>query len=670
MVFLYFIKDLPRPESFTEGIIAQSTKIYDRTGEIMLYEISGEEKRTLVPLGQIPLPLQQALIATEDKHFYEHVGFNFRSVVRALLVDLKLQKSAQGASTISQQLIRTYFLTRHKTLKRKTRELLLTLELERRYPKEKILEWYLNIIPFGSNLYGVEAASNAFFGKPVNEISTPEAAILVALVKAPSFYSPYGDNLTALLERKTFVLQNMVEDGFITEKEKQKFAVEEITLHRADTNFKAPHFVMFVKDYLETKYTLQYLQRAGLKVITTLDYALQEKAEKAVKEGVVNAAYAKTNNGALVALSPKTGELLAMVGSKDYFGTSTPKGCLPGKNCLFDPQVNVAISKRQPGSSFKPFVYALAFYNGFTPQTHVWDVNTEFNYNCPATGLAEKDRHGTPCYHPQNYDGLFKGQIDLKSALAQSRNLPAVKVLYLVGLKNALDFVKKFGITTLGEEKNYGLSLVLGGGEVKLLEMVLGYSVFANEGIKPQLNFIKEIKDQNGKIIEKMQLGGVKIIPQKIAREINDILADNSARAPMFGWNSSLFVGEEYAVAVKTGTTQEYRDAWTIGYTPNLVVGTWAGNNDNTSMTKASSSIAAPMWKNFMLAVLPMMERKKFTAPQQRKTGVAVLDGQFLGNHSILYYLNKNNPLDPGNSRNDSQFSNWEGAIQNWLNWH
>ncbi|PIP31400.1 hypothetical protein COX24_03800 [bacterium (Candidatus Gribaldobacteria) CG23_combo_of_CG06-09_8_20_14_all_37_87_8] len=670
LLFLYFIKDLPRPEKFDEGLIPQSTKIYDRTGEMLLYEIAGEEKRTVIKLSALPDYLPKALIATEDKSFYIHSGFDLKGIARALLYDLKLQKITQGASTISQQLIRSYFLTQNRTLKRKTRELLLTLELERRYSKEQIMEWYLNLIPLGGNLYGVETASQQFFNQPAASLSLAQAATLVALIQSPTRLSPYGQNIDDLLKRKDFVLDNMVKIDFLTKEECGIAKKEKLVFQEKENTFKAPHFVMFVKDYLETKYTKEYLQRAGLKVITTLDYSLQVKAERVIKEGVEASKYANTNNGALIALNPKTGELLAMVGSKDYFAQSLPLGCVSGKDCLFDPQVNTTLSLRQPGSAFKPFVYSLALSEGFTPQTYLWDAFTEFNYNCSGNGLQSKDRYNQDCYHPHNYDGLFIGQITLKNALAQSRNVPAVKVLYLAGLKNALEWVKKFGISTLKGEENYGLALVLGGGEVKLLEMTLGYSVFANDGVKSSLNFIQEIQDGDGRILEKMQVKRVKIMPQEIARQINDMLSDNVARAPMFGWNSPLFLGDNIQAAVKTGTTQEYKDAWTIGYTPTLVVGTWAGNNNNTSMTRASASIAAPLWKNFILQALDQIKTEPFIAPQKTYTGKSVLDGSFLGNHSLLYYLNKDNPTGSGTSQADSQFANWEAGVQNWLSWY
>jgi len=669
ILFLYFIKDLPRPEKFAEGIFPQSTKIYDRTGQALIYEISGEEKRTLISLEEVPVFVIQALVATEDKKFYKHQGVDFKGIARAILYDLKLQQPVQGASTISQQLIRSYFLSQHKTLKRKTRELILTLELERRYDKEQILEWYLNLVPFGSNIYGVQAASEAFFEKKASELSLAEACVLVALIKAPTRLSPYGENKEALLQRKDFVLDNMLEMDFLSKEEAQQAKQEELSFSEGTDTFPAPHFVIYVLDYLETKYGREYLERAGLEVITTLDLTLQERAERVVKEGVEAARYANAHNGALVALNPKTGEVLAMAGSRDYFGKSFPEDCVPGKDCLFDPQVNVAISLRQPGSSFKPFVYALSFYKGFTPQAHIWDVKTEFNYLCSPAADQERDKYNSKCYHPQNYDGTFKGQTSFKNALAQSRNVPSVKVLYLAGLTDTLDFAKKFGIQTFKDASHYGLALVLGGGEVKLLEMALGYSVFANDGVKNNLNVVKEIRGQKGKIIERMKTESLKVIPSETARQINDILSDNEARAPVFGWNSVLYL-KDYEAAVKTGTTQEYKDAWTIGYTPNLAVGVWVGNNDNTPTTRAGVYLAGPIWNRFMRETLNDLPKENFPKPKKTQTGNPILDGAFLGEHSILFYLNKDNPRIEGNSRNDPQAPNWDYAVQAWLNSH
>jgi len=667
-LFFYFIKDLPRPEKFTESTIFQSTKIYDRTGKILLYEIAGKEKRTIVSEKEIPDYLKFAVIVAEDKNFFKHKGFDLKGIVRAILYDLKVKKFAQGGSTISQQLIRNYFLSKQKTLKRKTRELILALELERKYPKEKILTWYLNLVPFGGNLYGVESASQTFFGKHTSELSLAESAILAALVKAPSYYSPYGPHLDELIARQRYILEKMQQYGYISEKEKLNALNEKIKFLPKRTTIYAPHFVMFVKEYLEKKYGKEFLTQKGLKVQTTLDFQLQKTAEEILKTQIEKEKKYNAFNAGLVALDPKTGEILAMVGSKDYFGNPFPKGCTPGKNCLFDPKVNVTLSLRQPGSAFKPLSYTTAFLKGLTPETIVWDVKTEFNPLCPPTADKKFDKYHQKCYHPQNYDGKFLGPIKLKSALAQSRNVPSVKVLYLAGVKDTIQLAEEFGITTLKNPEKYGLSLVLGGGEVKLLEMVRAFSVFANDGYKTPLNFIKKIEDSQGNILEEEKIEKIKIIPSQIAREINYILSDNKLRAPMFGENSLLKI-DGYEVAVKTGTTQEFRDAWTIGYTPSIVVGVWVGNNDNTPTTKPGVVLAAPIWHNFMKEFLKNHKKEVFKKPSKRVTNIPILDGILpKEKHCILYYIKKENPLSPPSDPfDDVQFFNWEKGVENYL---
>ena len=343
-----------------------------------------------------------------------------------------------------------------------------------------------------------------------------------------------------------------------------------------------------------------------------------------------------------------------MVGSKNWYGESEECG---EEGCKFDPKVNVSLSLRQPGSAIKPFIYASAFRKGFTPDSIVWDAKTEFDLNCSPNAEEEFGKYNAECYHPKNYTENFIGPINFRSALAQSRNLPAVKILYLAGLNNVLEFIQEFGINSLKEKERYGLSLVLGGGEVKLLEIVQAYSVFANDGIKNPLNFIKKIEDANGKIIEETKINPVRILSSQISKEINSILSDNEARAPMFGRYSHLNL-ENYEAAAKTGTTQNYRDAWLIGYTPSLVSGVWIGNNNNSSMIKKPAvSLAGPTWKRFMQSVLSYFPKEDFIKPEKRITNIPVLDGVLPGNHSILYYLNKDDP----------QYPFWEYGVQGWL---
>ncbi len=658
-LFIYFIKDLPRPEKFTEGTIPQSTKIYDRTGETLLYEISGEERRTVVPLSEVPDYLKEAVLTAEDANFYQHRGLDYKAIGRAVLYDLKLGKFIQGGSTISQQLIRSYFLTRKKTLERKTREIILTLELERRYPKDQILEWYLNLIPLGGNLYGMEAASQTFFQKHISDISLAEAVALASLIRAPSYLSPYGPHLDELLARKNYILERMEKEGYLTEEEKLAAKEEEIKFYPNITTIQAPHFAIYVKQYLEGKYGEDFLTRMGLKVYTTLDFDLQGIAEQAVEEGVAAVKAYNAYNGALVALNPKTGELLAMVGSKDWHGES--EECSE-QGCKFDPKTNAVLALRQPGSALKPLVYARALQKGFTANSIIWDTKTEFNVLCSPSATQTYGRYNSKCYHPKNYDEKFLGPINFRTALAQSRNVASVKVLYLAGKNEALDLIQEFGITTLRDKDRYGLSLVLGGGEVKLLEMVSAFGVFARDGVKTPVSFIKKIEDSEGNILEETKGSEIKIISSQVAREINDILSDNEARAPMFGWNSPLYL-RDYAVAAKTGTTQDYRDAWTVGYTPNLVAGVWVGNNNNLSMTKPGVTLAGPIWQKFMKESLKKFTREEFEAPEIVLTGKPILDGVLPGPHCILHYVNKNDPRGEDNSQDDLQYPNWEFFI-------
>lgn len=663
VIFVWFFKDLPRPERFAEGEITQSTKIYDREGKTVLYEIFGEEKRTIIPFSSIPEHTKQAFIATEDKHFYEHRGVDLKAIGRALLYDLQIKKPVQGASTISQQLIRNYFLTLDKTIKRKTREIILALEMERRYSKDQILNWYLNLVPFGSYLYGIETASWAFFDKPVSDISIAESAILAALVKSPSALWPYGKNKDKLMARKDYVLEQMKKEAYITQEQYEQAKAEETKFVPIFNAMKAPHFIEFVKSYLEKKYGNNYLERNGLKIITTLDLDLQEKAEQVIKEKKGVLEYYNAYNAALAAVDPKTGEILAMVGSVDYFGESFPEDCKPGIDCLFDPQVNVAISNRQPGSAFKPFAYSIALRKGFTPETLIWDTFTEFNTLCAANGLQTYDKYNAKCYHPKNYDDRYIGQISLKSALAQSRNLPSVKTLYLAGIKPTLDFAKTLGITTLTNEDRYGLALVLGGGEVKLLEMTSAYSTFAADGIRSPVNFIKKIEDADGNVLYRAKQNRLKVMSYQTARQINDMLSDNAARAPLFGWNSLLNI-QDYDVAVKTGTTQKYNDAWTIGYSPTIAVGVWVGNNNNESTTQPGVMLAGPIWNNFIKYALQKYPKENFIEPIQATTTKPILNGTSQGLHSILHFVNKDDPQGEGDSKDDPQYWHWENNIR------
>ena len=666
LIFIYYAKDLPRPEVFTERPFVLPTKIYDRTGETLLYQIYGEEKRTVISLDQVPDFLIKAVLIAEDANFYNHFGLDLKGIFRAILNNLKIGKPIYGGSTISQQLIRSSFLTLEKTPQRKVKEIILTLELERRYSKDQILEFYLNQVPFGSNAYGVEAASQTYFKKPAAQVSLEEAVLLTSLIRAPTYLSPYGENKDELLIRKNYILERMVKAGYLSQEEAEKAQQEPLEFAEIRHPIKAPHFVLYVKKYLEEKYSDYFLKEKGLKVYTTLDWELQEAAEKIVTEGVkANQGY-EAHNAALVAINPTTGQILAMVGSANWHATSSyPEGCSAlEQNCLFDPKVNVAVygQGRQPGSAFKPFAYAQAFKRGFTVDTILWDVKTEFNSNCTSTAVEEKDEYGLDCYHPQNYDDKHRGPVTFRQALAQSINLPSVKVLYLAGLQDTITLAQSLGITTLNQPQSfYGLSLVLGGGEVKLLDLVSSYGVFAARGLKVPPVSILKIEDAEGNIIEENKKTQKRVLEAKVADLINDILSDNEARAPMFGYWSPLYIPGQQ-VAAKTGTTQEYKDAWTVGYTSSIVAGVWAGNNNGAPVDeKPGVVLAGPMWNQFMKKALAKYPSEDFIPPEPleiEKTSLEEVNWE--DPHSILHYIEEKPDLNP-------QYQNWEASIEEWL---
>jgi len=522
-VFLYYAKDLPRPESFTERPFVEPTKIYDRTGETVLYTIYGEEKRDVVPLSLMPDHLIHAVISAEDSRFYSHFGVDFRGIARSFIQNIKKGSRAQGGSTISQQLIRSTFLSGEKTISRKIREVILAIELDRRYSKDEIIGFYLNQVPFGGNSYGVEAASQSFFNKNVSSLTVPESAILASLIKAPSRLSPYGPNKEDLIIRKNYVLDRMAYLGYISEEDLISFKEEEVFFSPTKELMKAPHFTLEIIDHLIQNYGEEYLKTSGLKVYTTIDWDLQKEAEKIIKERFEINKFFNSYNSSLVALDPDTGEILSMVGSVDYSKSSIPLGCVPGKNCLFEPYPNVSLRERQPGSAFKPFVYADAFKKGYTENTIVIDE---------PINIAD--------YEPQNYDGLFRGPVTLREALAQSLNVPAVKVLHeFTSVKDSIKTATDFGITTLDKPASfYGLSLVLGGAEVTLLEMASAYAVFASKGFYVTPSYVLKITDSNGNIIEQKKPTPRKVIDSQITETINSILSDNEARSPAFGEKS------------------------------------------------------------------------------------------------------------------------------------
>lgn len=704
--FLYFSKDLPDPASLGNREVAESSKIYDASGKTLLYEMHGEEKRTIVKLDQISPFLKNATIATEDKTFYSNKGIDLKGVIRALWRDVVAMDLSQGGSTITQQLIKNSILNREKTYSRKIKEWILALELEKKFSKDQIFEMYLNQIPYGSNAYGAEAASRTFFGKAAKNLTLGEASILAVLPKATTYYSPYGTHREELKARAEEVIKNMLSENFISEEEAKAAAGENALgkVRLLSDKFPAPHFVMMVREYLADKYGDNALEKGGLNVITSLDAAKQKIAEDAVFNGIEkNSKKYKVGNAALVAVDPKTGYLLALAGSKDYFAPSSlPEGCTPGENCVFDPNTNAAASLLSPGSSFKPFVYAALFKKGYTPNTILFDLDTEFNIACGPfhtpiiSGVKESD-----CYHPDNYDLKLRGPISARSALAQSLNIPAVKAFYLAGINDSIQLANDAGITSLKKEDNYGLALVLGGGGVKLLEETAAYGVFANEGIKKDLKMVLKVVSADGSVLEDNTPNkpGTEILDKNIAREITDVLSDNEARTPMFGAASPLYFPNR-PVAVKTGTANEYRAAWTVGYTPSLAAGVWAGNNDNSPMNLAGGiSAAAPIWRDFMERALKDTPIEQFNKPEIKETGKGMLDGKFDGGvtvkidkacgdklakesvsperieertyklaHNILFYVDRENPLGsvPANPESDPMYANWENPVWEW----
>lgn len=677
---------LPDISTFEARKIANSSKITDRTGEIVLYDIHQSVRRTEVPLEAMSENIKNAVISIEDTHFYEHSGIRPTSIARAVFSTLTTGSFSQGGSTITQQIIKNTLLNTDKSLTRKLKEWVLAVRLERHFSKEQILQIYLNDAPFGSTIYGVEEASQAFYSKPALDLTLGESAYLAAMLPAPSYYSPFGPHKDRLNARKNLVLKKMLEYGRITDMQYQTALNEEVVFNQAASNsIKAPHFVFSILDYLQNKYGEDVMDSGGFTITTTLDYDLQLAAEKIITEQAPkNLSQYRASNSALTAVDPKTGQILAMVGSRNYFDKQ------------IDGAFNVATAQRQPGSSFKPFVYATAFAKGYTPETILFDVPTEFSTNCTAYRQPKSGYTAEDCYHPSNFDDKFKGPISLRSALAESRNVPSVKLLYLVGVDEAVKTAHALGITTLNNPQNIGLSLVLGVGEVSLLEMTGAYGVFANSGVRNPTTGILEVRDRQGEIIEQYEENTIEAMDKNVVLTLNDVLSDENARTPTFG-NAITIPG----VAVKTGTTNDNKDAWIIGYTPTLAVGVWSGNNDNKSMVSGGSAISGPIWKAFMNEALKKIPPTPFEKPipdPDFNTLKPVLRGEWMGNQTveidrvtglratantpleariervitdvqdILYWVDKADPRGPApsNPYSDPQFSLWNTSVQTW----
>lgn len=679
---------IPDFSAFEERLIVNSTKIYDRTGEVLLFNTNQDVKRTSIPFEEMGENIKNATIAIEDAEFYNHKGVRITSTIRAVMSNVFGIGIGGGGSTITQQLIKNTLLTPQRSIVRKIKEWALAYKIERNLTKNEILELYLNEVPYGGTIYGIEEASKTYFGKKAKDLTIPEAAYLAAIPQSPTVLSPYGRNLPRLEERKNLVLSRMQTVGFLTKEQFEEYKKEEVVFQEQSfSNIKAPHFSFYVKEYLDSKYGKDILASGGLKVITTLDWELQEKAEEIVKEGALkNEKDFNGKNASLVAIDPKTGEILAMVGSRDYFDKE------------IDGSFNIATAERQPGSAFKPFIYATAFNKGFLPETVLFDLKTEFQATCDPYGRALPGYRQSDCYTPDNYDGNFRGPISLRNALAQSVNIPAIKLFYLAGLRDSLKTAEDMGINTLTDISRYGLTLVIGGGEVTLLDITSAYGVFANNGVRNNKINILEVYDFKGNLLEKAEVKSKDVLPKNTALTISSILSDNQARIPTFGANSPLLVGG-YDTASKTGTTNNNKDAWIVGYSPSLVVGVWAGNNDNTAMKKGGSALAGPIWNKFMSFALSKKDKEFFEQPEPNtSTTKPILRGFWQGNDSykidmitgklateftpeqttkeitvtnvksILYWIDRNDihGPKPSNIENNRTFINWNTPIQNW----
>ncbi len=599
--FIIFAKDLPSPYKLTERDALLSTKIFDRNDKL-LYDIYGDKNRALVKFDQLPNYVKQATISIEDKDFYKHQGFSPLGIVRAAL-NIVFFRDLQGGSTITQQVVKNTLLSPERTLTRKIKEFILAIQVERKYTKDEILQIYLNEVPYGGTAWGIEAAAQTYFRKNANDLSLTEAVVLAGFPQRPTFYSPYGTNPDVYISRAEAVARRMREDDYITREQEEQIKEElpNVKFSPDDQGIRAPHFVFYVRDLLVEKYGEKFVEQGGLRVKTTLDLELQEEVQKIVAEEVAELGGLNVGNGAAVVLDPKEGEILAMVGSKDYFAED------------YDGQVNVTLSLRQPGSALKPFTYATGFKAGYTPATIIMDVPTEF-----PGGIDQ------PPYKPVNYDAKFRGPVQVRFALGNSINMPAVKMTAQVGIKNMLRTAFDAGIKSLEPSdenlKRFGLSVTLGGGEVRLLELATGYATLANRGNYIEQTPILKVEDRDGKVLEeKKDVESKKAIDEDIAFLISHILSDNVARTEVFGANSLLKIPGK-TVAVKTGTTDDKRDNWAVGYTPGIVVGTWVGNNDNSPMNQQVASGvtgATPIWNRIMRFVLADRPSEDFSKPDK-----------------------------------------------------
>lgn len=595
-------KDLPSPQGIgSPENFAVSTQIFDRNDQL-LYEIYADENRTPIKLDDLPPYVYQASIAIEDKNFYNHFGFDITGIIRAARNSL-MGDTLQGGSSITQQLVKNALLTREKTWSRKAKEAVLTVATEALYTKDEILEMYLNHIAYGGTSWGIEAAAKGYFDKSAKDLTIAEAALLAGLPQAPSRYSPFQSDPQVSKNRQAEVLRRMHEEGYITKEEEESAREEELTFRLSRTDIQAPHFVFYVRDQLIREYGEEKVERGGLRVKTTLDLALQEVAQASLSAEIKSLERQQVGNGAALITKPNTGEVLAMIGSKDYFDASG------------DGKVNVTIEERQPGSSIKPINLAIAFENKLlTPASMLLDIPTCF-----------AQVGGSP-YCPKNYDFSFRGPVQQRFALGNSYNIPAVKTTAINGVEEVIDYATEMGITTWKDPSQYGISLGLGAGEVKMIEFAEAYGTLANQGVRVPIVSILEVKDYTGEVLMKndieerkqdlkemtedediTELGELKrILHRAPAYLISHILLDNNARQGAFGSNSQLVIPDQ-VVSVKTGTTNNLRDNWTVGYTPEFMTMVWVGNNDGSPMNRylvSGVTGAAPIWNDIMSYVL------------------------------------------------------------------
>jgi len=584
ILFAWYAKDLPSPDRVArrEGY---STKILDREGAT-IYDLYTDVNRVPVKIAEVPEYLKQATIAIEDKEFYAHQGFSVWGMVRGFS-RLFTRGYAQGGSTLTQQLVKNVLLSSERTLPRKFKELVLSLQIERKFSKDEILQMYLNEAPYGGTAVGIVAAADRYFGKLPAELTLTEAVILAGMPQAPSRYSPYGSDPQAYIGRAEAVGRRMREDGYLTKEQEEQVVAElpGVNFREQTASLAAPHFVFFVKDQLVELLGEAAVEAGGFTVTTTLDSEIQELAQTAVSEEIANLESVHVTNGAAEVLDPSTGEILAMVGSKDYEAPD------------YDGKVNVVMSLRQPGSAIKPVTYAAAFNKGYSPATMILDVPTKF------LGGTQGEY-----YEPKNYDGEFRGPVQLRFALGSSLNVPAVKLLSLVGMKEMMSLAYEMGFSslepTVANMKRFGLSVTLGGGEVRLFDLVRAYAAFANGGERIEPVAILKVEREGKTIYETSRTSRTRVMSESTAFLINHVLYDNNARLLTFGANSYLNMGNR-AVAVKTGTTNDKRDNWTIGWSSRAVVGVWVGNNDNTPMKEVASGVtgASPIWRRIMVKV-------------------------------------------------------------------